>query len=197
MITYKKCTDEPRLRISYDISPESPRYDSTLGVLVLDRNSIDPDDRPDISRIVYDTNYKAEDFEDHVKLITHEIDEQLGETVVEIFQVCKCEHGIVKFSLGSCSGWDCGNSAMYIVLESTLKELGLEDISVEQMGYNITGELDAFTQWVNGEIYSFILYNKDGDIVDSMGGFYDTHDMKEYLPDEWQHEDLDEYLITE
>jgi len=196
MITYRKCTDEPKLEVYYDAYPSSPREDSTLGVLVLDRHSIDPDNRPDITRIVHDTQYKAKNFEDHEKLIAEAIDMLIGDKVIEVFQVCKCEHGSVKYSLGSCGGWDCGNSALYVVLESTLKELGLEKISVEQMEYSITGELEAFTQWANGEIYGFTLYDDNGNIVDNMSGFYDTHDIKEYLPDEWKHEDLDEYIIT-
>ena len=52
-------------------------------------------------------------------------------------------------------------------------------------------EMDAY---IRGDIFSFVLYGKDGEVADSCTGFYDIEDIKEHLPKEWADVDLSEYV---
>ena len=58
----------------------------------------------------------------------------------------------------------------------------------------IENELDIYIKWANGEIYSFVLFDDNGNVEDSCGGFYNIDDIKECLSDDWKNENLHEYL---
>ena len=34
-------------------------------------------------------------------------------------------------------------------------------------------EVERYSQWANGEVFFLELYDKDGELVDSIGGIYD------------------------
>lgn len=56
-------------------------------------------------------------------------------------------------------------------------------------------EIEIYNKWCNGEIYRYELYDKNGEQIDSCGGFYDINDIKEYLPKEWKKENLTDYIV--
>ena len=58
----------------------------------------------------------------------------------------------------------------------------------------VEAEIETFSQWANGEVYHFTLYDDEGNEEDSLGGIYDLEEIKEYLPEEWQEEDLSKYI---
>ena len=58
----------------------------------------------------------------------------------------------------------------------------------------IKQELETYNQWCSGEIYQFILYDKQGEFIDSCCGFYSIEEIRQYLPKEWDKVDLEEYL---
>lgn len=49
-------------------------------------------------------------------------------------------------------------------------------------------------QWVNNEVYQFVLFDEQGKEVERCTGFYDLESIKEYLPKNWQNEDLEQYI---
>ena len=53
----------------------------------------------------------------------------------------------------------------------------------------------GFKLTANGEVYEFVLYDEEGNIKDSCSGFYSIDEIKDCLGEEFQDEDLNEYLI--
>jgi hypothetical protein len=56
-------------------------------------------------------------------------------------------------------------------------------------------ELEEYTKWINGEVYGFTLYNEEGEVEESVWGFYDLEAIQQNLPKEWEDENMSDYLI--
>lgn len=191
MKTYTKCTEEPRLKIMHDDSPESPREWDNLGYFItVERNHGCPDNNQELEDIVRDTQYEAKNTEDHMKLIK----KAMAEDVIYITPVFRYEHGNVLYKRGIGSGFDSSNCGFYIVTKQTADILGTPKKLFEKV---IDGELETYTKWCNGEVYGYTLAPADGedDEEDSCWGFYDIEDIRDALPDEWKDEDLTQYLV--
>lgn len=198
MITYTKTsiTTEPRLIIQHDEDAESPRQWDNLGYFItVDRNHTSPDSyklqHDKIRNIIMDTAEDATDQNDHIERITKEINEQTTEKVLAIYPVVKHEHGNVVYRLATQHGFDYSNNGFYIVTDKTANLLGTPKEDFERV---IKGELETYTQWVNGEVYGFTLYNEDGTLDNSCWGYYDIEDIRGELPEEFKNEDLTAYL---
>ena len=184
--------ERPQLEIKHDMSPESPREWCNIGYFIdISSRHICPDNDETIIEIVKETGQVAMNQEHHIKLIKKEF-EDMGEKIVWIQPVTRYEHGNIYYSLGNSFGFDFSNSGFYIVTEKTLNEIGTAIKDIERV---VTDELNTYNQWVNGEIYSYILYDKDGEEKDRMCGFYSISEIKNYLPKEWENEELDKYFI--
>lgn len=184
----------PKLEITFDDNVESPREWTNLGYfLQKSRGGISPDGQNNaFYRIMVETGDEASSLEEHIDLMKKRIKEETEEKVLAIYPVSMYEHGAVNYSLGQSFGFDYSNNAFYIITNKTAKEFGAKKEDFRKI---IADELKIYTQWVNGEVYSFILYNDKGEIEDSCGGFYDIEDIREYLPKEWEKEDLSDYLV--
>lgn len=186
----------PLLKIQYEDMPQSPREWSNLGYFItVQRNKISPDgeENPEIQSIVFQTGNEAVSTEDHMKMIKKEIKEQTGEKVLAIYPVYCYEHGNIVYRIGTASGFDASNCGFYIITDRTKKVVGTTKKNFEKV---IAQELETYTQWANGEVYSYVLYNDRGQIRDQCGGFYDIEDIKLYLPDEWKEENLQDYFVA-
>lgn len=194
MKTYKKIIEKSLLSIEYDEHAESPRSDSNLGYFIsCDDRHGSPDKHEEIKSIVKETGEVAENLRDHKHLIWKRIKEELGENVIAIFPITAYEHGGITYSLGTAHGFDNSNNSFYIITDESQKETGIEKKDFEKViGY----ELTTYNEWANGEIYRFTLYNDEGEIEDSCGGFYEIEAMRDYLPKEWAKENLEDYLIN-
>ena len=195
MKTYTKTTQtiEPRLVIRYDSDIESPRKWDNLGYFYSkDGRHISPDgNNTDIYNIMIETGNEAGSQEEHIKLMTKRINKETGEKVLAIYPVVKYEHSSVSYSLGITKGFDYSNNSFYIVTDKTQKLLGTPKKFFEKV---ISQELKDYTAWANGEVYGYILYDKDGEEIDSCGGFYDIEDIRSSLPEEYKDEKLSDYI---
>lgn len=190
--TKKVVTEEPKLVISYDPGSTSPREDSNLGYfLTKDRSMNSPDSYPEIENIIADTGDYASSQEEHMEMIKKQVEQVLDEKVLAIYPICKYEHSGVSYSLGEHHGFDYSNNGFYIITEKSQKEMGTTEEKWEKV---IQDEIGIYNKYVNGEVYSFTLYDDDGEMVDSCCGFYSLEDIKEHLPEEWKDEDLNDYL---
>jgi hypothetical protein len=144
-----------------------------------------------IYNIVKEAGDNAKDQKDHIRIIKKLIEDVEGEKVLAIFPVVKYEHSGVSYRLGTAHGFDYSNNGFYIITDKTQKEIGTKRKDFEKV---ITEELEAYTSWANGEIYCFMLYDDDGELADSCGGFYEIEDIREYLPKEWKKENLIDYI---
>jgi len=188
--TYKKVIEKPRLEIYHEEYGDSPRaLNSNLGYLItVDNRNYSP-----VEDIVKTSEEYAESQADHIKRIKEMIEKDTTEKVIFIYPIVKYEHSGVSYSLGTKNGFDYSNNGFYIITNNTAKEIGAKNKDYEKI---IKEELKEFNQWLNGEIYTFVLYDQDGKIEEQISGFYDINEIKEYLPKEYQNDDLNNYLIT-
>jgi hypothetical protein len=195
MLTCEITIKKPRLVISYDNYTESPRTWTNLGYFLTAESkyeSPDGNDHP-LYDIMKSTGDEATSTEDHIKRIKKEAKQQ-GINIIAIYPVYRYEHGNIVYKRGIAHGFDYSNCGFYIITDESQKEYGEHAKPAEAL---IDGELEEYTKWVNGEVYSFILYTKDGETEDSCGGFYDIEDIREYLPKEYKDEDLNDYLSND
>lgn len=101
---------------------------------------------------------------------TEEVEEICRDAAIVSFPVYAQIHGDVSLSLTPYDPFDSGRSGTYCVERSRLeKELGKpydENNSehVRRIKEIIQGELDAFTSYLNGNVYMVSIYEKTGDI---------------------------------
>jgi hypothetical protein len=193
MKTYTKTTimEQPRLIIEYDNDADSPRTWHNLGYFVTsDGNYKSPDGtESDAYRAMMDTEDDATDIESHMTLIK----EQLPNAIY-ITPVYRYEHGNVSYKRGTANGFDYSNCGFYIVMKDN--DDGLTEKDTTKIEAIIDGELENYTNYVNGDVYQYTLYDEHGEIEESCSGFYDIEHIKQELPTEWKDEDLTEYLTN-
>jgi len=195
MRTYLAKIEKPMLKISFDEMAENPRkYSDNIGYFITSESRCSsPDNNKTLINIVKETSKIVSNLEEHIKEICSLVKENLNEDVLYIQPITRYEHSGIEYILGKCSGWDYSLCGFYIV---TNKTLGYSVVKLADIEKTIKAELKDYNQWANGEIYSFTLYDEDGEVVDSVCGFYDINDIHEHLPAEWQNENLQDYLVS-
>lgn len=196
MKTITKEVEVPKLEISFDEGAENPRNWWCVGYLVLhgeghiDDRSIEGLDRPDMAHSldylaeqVAEQGDNAESLAEHLKLLHEATNHEY-----HIIAVTKYQHGAVSYSTNTASGFDYSTNGFYFVLKD-------EYPTIAQARKHVDNEIDSFNSWANGCVYRFMLFSDSGEVVDSCGGYYSLEDIKESLGDEWQDEDLEEYII--
>jgi len=180
MKTFKRVVEKPKLVIEHDQDSESPREYENLGVFVTSSsryNSPDGEDNEEY-RVMIDCA-DSSNADEHAERIKAELEAKY------VFPINKYEHSCVSYSIGTSSGFDNGVCGFYIVYE---------DISEKEAEEIINEELKTYTQWCNGEVYGFTLYDDNGEIEDSCWSFYDIEDIRDSLPKEWEDENLYDYI---
>lgn len=117
------------------------------------------------------------------------------------------EHGGVSFSEDVCNlgypfndPWDSYWAGLaYMTPEEVEREFGkpypiLRDRQ-KRASELISSVIKLLNAYCNGQIYGFTCYDPDGDVVESMGGFYDTYDLwDDLLKDMSGNVPTDEYV---
>ena len=206
MKTYKTQVEKLRLVIEYDPDAETPRAWDNIGLFITKEGRYKSPDgnTSELYQIMLETEDEAENTEHHIKLIKARAAEAFKQSapkdgnshdeslhVIDIYPVYRYEHGNVYYKRGTAQGFDYSNCGFYIV---TAQGLSGGTFTDEDIKKNIDAELETYSQWCNGEIYQFALYDESGELEDSCGGFYDIEDIREYLPEDWEKEDLTQYL---
>lgn len=198
MKTYNETIKKPRLVIQYDESAESPRTWSNVGHFFTKEtrhNSPDGVKHP-LYQIMVDTEQVRNSVE-HMELIKKEARTRFLETkdedlhIIEIFPVYRLEHGNVIYRRGEAKGYDHSNCGFYIV---TAKSIEGETYTDESLVKQIDAELATYTQWCNGEVLQFAVYDEEGELTDSCSGLYSIEEIRGYLSGEWKTENLNEYM---
>lgn len=208
MKTYQETTAKPRLVIGYDQDADSPRKGGiNVGYFfTAERRHKSPDGNiHPLYTLMVETADSAKDTQDHIRLMKlnasvmfkasapsrgNSHDEDLH--IIEIYPVYRYEHGNVSYKRGTAGGFDYSNCGFYIV---TAQSQSGSTWTAESLAKAIDDELEQYTKWCNGEVYQFMLYNERGELQDSMGGFYEIEDIHEYLPEEWEDEELEQYCV--
>lgn len=188
MLTYQKTIESPILEIRHDDYSPSPRGWDNLGKFVTaEKRYMSPDEDEEIQAIIANAAEGATSAMDHFQ----KIEKVLAKMGYQwIFPITRYEHSGVVYKIGVWGGWDDSFCGVYAVPRNE----DTEKMTREDAERIVRGELDAYNAYANGEVYYFVLFDENGNEVDSCGGFYDIDDIREYLGEEWDNEDLDEYI---
>lgn len=194
MKTYKKIIKKNRLEIYYDNCVTSPRNWSNLGYFITcENNRSSPDNNKLFINIIKDTSIIACNSDNHITLIKQAIELQTNEKVLKIYPIFRYRHSDIHYGIGIESGFDYSNCGFYIITNKTQNRTGTTKENFDEC---VNDELNIYNKYINGNIYKFELYDKNEELEDSCNGFYDIEDMKLYLSEEWENEDLTNYLIN-
>lgn len=100
--------------------------------------------------------------------------------------VYKYEHSGIVFrtSQFGCS-WDSGLAGIIYVSKKDLrKKYGVKRITKtlrDNANDLLCGEVDTYSSWANGDVYSYTIEDEYGDVEDSCGGFYSIEDMVDHI----------------
>lgn len=162
--------DNHVLKIVWDEYPDDPRTWSNLGTFVtFESRSCSPDRNPFYS--------------------VEELIKEVCKSDKYIWKfVGKYEHSGVKYFLtdnGHLSGWDtCTCGIIYVSKDDARENYNVKKImpKLKERIYDIfEGELETYTNYVNGWVFGCNLYDLDGEEVDSCYGFYSEEDAVEYF----------------
>mgnify|MGYP004477840225 CR=1 FL=1 len=79
--------------------------------------------------------------------------------------------------------WDSGFVGFIYATPADLDEAGIvPTASRKDIIRFLNDEVERYSQWANGEVFCLELYDKDGELIDSIGGVYD--DMLEWYADQ-------------
>ena len=189
MKTYSKTIVKPKLVISCDCDSDNPRSWDNLSILVIRGSG--GDNNPYLTSELEKTQHEVSNAEEHKQRMVEVVEDYFDSKVIYSDFISKYEHSGVRYFTGQSSGWDYSNIGFVFVTEDSLKKIGCAEEDIEKI---VEAEIKTFSQWANGEVYYFILYDDEGDVEDSCGGFYSIEEIREYLPEEFQEEDLTKYI---
>lgn len=157
-----------KLRVVQDSFGDSPREWDNLGTMVCFHNRYDLGDKH---------SYDADDYsgwEEMEKAIRKE--EGRGTIVLPLYLY---DHSGVtmRTSPFNCR-WDSGQVGFILTSRKTiLSEFGGKIVTKklrERVSGILEGEVETYTQYLEGEIYGFQIVDEEGEVVDSCYGFYGT-----------------------
>ena len=189
-------TTQKRARIVPDESPESPRDWDNVGKFVgwHPRYTLG-DEQPTEAPEDWLANLAAEYVNGDADLIPPEHVRRIIDKYFVLLSVFMFDHsGVALNTTGFSCPWDSGQVGyVYCTKERAVAESG----SIEQAEKNMRSEIETYSQYINGEVFGFILEEGEpcshGEIhwehVDSCWGFYGLdpkqNGMLEHMTEEW------------
>jgi hypothetical protein len=148
------------VKVYYDESPESPREWSNLGVIEC-------------------LKHRRYDLGDEV-ISSETLQDRLQDADLIALPVWIYDHGSVSLKAMDAPSypfncqWDAGIiGVVYVSKPTIIKEYGdLSDESVNKAIECLKAEVNTYSQWVNGEVYAYVVEDADGETVDSCGGIF-------------------------
>ena len=170
-----------RLKVVHDSSPESPRSWDNLGTMICFHNRYDLGDNH---------NYNSDDYSGWEEMKQAIIKEENPAVILPLYMY---DHSGISISTSpfSCR-WDSGQIGFILVSKKkALEEFGGKIVTAklkERLEKILEGEVETYTQYVEGEVYGFVIEDEDGEHIDSCYGFYGrdfaTNGMLDYIDHE-------------
>lgn len=152
--------DTYNINIVLDQYPESPREWDNLGTLVIfGKNAKD------------ETTEKRDRYELQTYLQTF--------TGVYLPVYCYEHRGIAYSTTPFICRWDSGQVGYIFVTTEKLKEEFPNWVSnevVKNAEEILSGEIETYSKWANGDVYGYEITNSNGQHIDSCWGYYTTND---------------------
>jgi hypothetical protein len=170
-----------RLKVVQDSSADSPRNWDNLGTMVCFHNRYDLGDKH---------NYSSDDYlgwEEMKKAIIKE------ENTAVILPLYLYDHSGISISTSpfSCR-WDSGQIGfIFVSKEKALEEFGGKIITAklkERIEKILEGEVETYTQYVEGDVYGFQIVDEEDNHIDSCYGFYGSNHKESGMLEHIDHE---------
>jgi hypothetical protein len=155
---------EYTIEIQQDMEPESPREWDNLGTMVCFHRRYNLGDK--------DNGYNHKDYNNW-----HQMEKAIRtkEKVAVILPIYMYDHSglTVQTTPFSCP-WDSGQIGfIFVSKDKSRKEFGkLTKKVLEKLTSILHGEVETFNQYLGGDIYGYIIKDKDEQTVDSCWNFY-------------------------
>lgn len=92
------------------------------------------------------------------------------------------DHSGLYFSLSDPHDrWDSGIAGLLVFTEQQATDWGLTDWTEEQIVEQMKAEIAYYDDWQRGNVYRFELYDLNGDLIESVGGFIGDQGEKDAL----------------
>lgn len=79
-------------------------------------------------------------------------------------------------------GWDSGTCGVAIITQQGVDDCGTPP---EMFAEVVASEVEAYSMWANGEVYGWVAWSPDGDVIDSCWGFVGLdNEQEEYMAGE-------------
>ncbi|TXG76312.1 hypothetical protein E6Q11_04845 [Candidatus Dojkabacteria bacterium] len=160
-----------RLKLVHDSSPESPRNWDNLGTMICFHRRYDLGDKH---------SYSSDDYSSWEEMKQAIIKEENPAVILPLYMY---DHSGISISTSpfSCR-WDSGQIGFILVSKKkALEEFGGKIVTAklkERIEKILEGEVETYSQYVEGDVYGFQIVDEDDDIIDSCYGFYGS-DHKE------------------
>jgi hypothetical protein len=152
------------LRIEQDADAESPREFDNLGIMVCFHNRYNLGDKTDLKSSMFDG------WEELAKHLQEE------EEATHILPLYLYDHSGITMSTGpfSCR-WDSGQVGFIYTTAKRIAEMGVAEENIEQQ---LEAEVKVYDQYLQGDVWGYIIEDEDGEQLDSCWGFYGREDAE-------------------
>lgn len=194
------------IRILYDIEPGSPREWDNVGTMVCWHNRYNlGDEQPKLNPLEWkrelvlgqwkeawfpnDLREAMERGIDSNRYVDDISDEQIDEVLEKHFIILPLylfDHsGIImstsssRFSAVDSAGWDWGQVGfIYCSMEKARSEFSGTDAEITEKAIQcLTGEVETYSQYLEGDVYGYIIEDQNKKHIDSCWGFYGMEDV--------------------
>lgn len=169
-----------RLKLVHDSSPESPRNWDNLGTMICFHKRYDLGDKH---------NYSSDDYNSWEEMKQAIIKEENPAVILPLYMY---DHSGISISTTpfSCR-WDSGQIGFILVSKKkVLEEFGGKIVTAklkERIEKILEGEVETYSQYVEGDVYGFQIVDEDDNIVDSCYGFYGSDHKENGILDHIDH----------
>jgi len=158
-----------RLEIFYDEYTDSPREWDNLGIMALKHSRYNLSNEINVNMREFDTINELEEY------INENYDVRL------MLGVSMYDHSGVSLSLCNydnfIGGWDTSLIGLIFIENNEMFKQYYSDYSDEKLEEILQNEVDLYSQYLNGEIYRYELYDDEGNEIDSCSSFYSIDEI--------------------
>lgn len=189
------------LEIAYDEFCSNPRIDmDNLGTIVAWHSRYDLTDEGIDNRggfrefLEFEMSDFYETYEGVEKATTERLMSLFRKENI-ILPVYMYEHGEIALSTtGFSCRWDSGQVGwIYVSKEKIREEYGVKRITkktLEKVHAVLNDEIKTYGQYINGDVFSYVVKDEEEEIIDSCSGFYgwdfQNNGITEYVPNEFK-----------
>lgn len=170
-----------KLKLVHNSNADSPRNWDNLGTMICFHNRYDLGDKH---------NYNSDDYSGWEEMKKAIIKKENPAVILPLYMY---DHSGISISTSpfSCR-WDSGQIGFVLVSKKqALEEFGGKIISAklkQKLERILKGEVETYTQYVNGDVYGFQIVDEDDNHIDSCYGFYGSDHKESGMLDHIDHE---------